>query len=141
MLYRVTPDQELNLKLIPHGHLTALFEGRGGEEEYLTVAFRVLVGGSLTVLADTAGEKTLEKEFDPAVDALISVGERYERLGKFGLNGDELKSLKSALILTDDLQDVSTRKQQAQMYTQVQGFVGSFAYTMKNLRVLKELRK
>lgn len=140
-IVRHSQMQELDLKIIPHAHLQALVDGRGDTNEYLTVAFRVLVGASLTVLADSDGEKTLEQAFQPAIDALLSIGERYERLKKFGLNGDELMALKEALNLTDELQDVSTKKQQAQMYMQVKGFVGGFDYTMKNLRRLKEIRK
>lgn len=136
-IIRHTPDQELNLKLIPHGHLQAIVDGRGTEEEFLTVAFRIMVGGSLTVFADTEGEKALEGTFTEAVKALVSVGERYERLGKFGCNGDELKALKDALNLTDDLQEVTTKRQQADMYEQCMRFVGGFAYTMKNLRALR----
>jgi hypothetical protein len=135
-IFRHTPDQELSLKLIPHGHLQAVVDGRGTEEEFLTVTFRVMVGGSLTAFADEAGEKALEGVYVDALKALVSVGERYERLGKFGCNGDELKSLKDAINLTDDLQEVTTRRQQAEMYKQVMGFVGGFAFTMKNLRTL-----
>lgn len=135
-IFRHTPDQELSLKLIPHGHLQAIVDGRGTEEEFLTVAFRVMVGGSLTAFADEAGEKALEGVYVDALKALVSVGERYERLSKFGCNGDELKSLKDAINLTDDLQEVTTRRQQAEMYKQVMGFVGGFAFTMKNLRTL-----
>jgi hypothetical protein len=95
-----------------------------------------MVGGSLTAFADEAGEKALEGVYVDALKALVSVGERYERLSKFGCNGDELKSLKDAINLTDDLQEVTTRRQQAEMYRQVMGFVGGFAFTMKNLRTL-----
>lgn len=136
-IFRHTPDQELSLKLIPHGHLQAIVDGRGTEEEFLTVAFRVMVGGSLTAFADEEGERALEGTYVDAIKALVSVGERYEKLGKFGCNDDELKSLKEAINLTDDLQEVTTRRQQADMYKQVAGFVGGFAFTMKNLRKLQ----
>jgi ABC-type phosphate transport system auxiliary subunit len=66
------------------------------------------------------------------------MGERYTRLSKFGTSGDELIRIKAALNLTDDLQDVATKREQAEMYKQVEGFVGAFDFTMKNLRLLKE---
>jgi hypothetical protein len=139
ILFRNTMDAELNLALVPHGHLKAIAEERGGEEEFLTVAFRSMVGASLIVFADEAGKEALEKEvFLPALASLIAVGERYQRLGKFSFIGDELKSLKDALNLTDDLQKVTTRRQQREMYRQVQGFIGGFEFTLKNLRLLQE---
>ncbi|MDR5839294.1 hypothetical protein [Caballeronia sp. LZ034LL] len=142
IMFRNTQNEELNLALVPHGHLQAIAEGRGTEDAYLTVCFRIMVGASLTAFADDVGKETLEKEvFLPASDSLIAVGERYQRLGKFGVNGDELKSLKEALNLTDDLQNVTTRRQQRDMYVQVQGFVGGFDFTLNNLRILRERHK
>lgn len=138
-LIRNSADEELNLALIPHGHLKALADGQGAENEYLTVAFRIMVGASLIAFADEDAKKMLEREiFLPALNSLIAVGERYGRLGKFGCSGDELTSLKQALNLTDDLQKVTTRRQQLEMYEQVQGFVGGFEFTLKNLRLLQE---
>lgn len=138
ILFRVRRDDELNLQLVPHGHLTAMAEGRGDEEAYLTVVFRMLVGASLSVFADEVGKETLEtRVFFPALGSAIAVGERYQRLGQFGLNGDELTRLKEALKLTDDLQTVTTRRQQLEMYQQVQGFVGGFEFTLNNLRILR----
>lgn len=136
-IIRHSSKQELSLKLIPHTHLQSMVDGRGTEEEFLTIIFRVMVGGSLTAFADEAGEAALESVYTSAVSSLVAVGERYQRFGKFGCNGDELKSLKEALNLTDDLQAVTTRRQQAEMYKQVQGFVGGFDFTMNNLRILK----
>lgn len=139
ILFRNTRDEETNLKLIPHAHLMALVAGRGDEEAYLTIVFRTMVGASLALFTDEAGKKTLEAEvFLPALDSLISVSERYLSLGKFGCNGDELGRLKDALNLTDDLQAASTRRQQLEMYEQVQGFVGGVQFTLNNLRLLKD---
>lgn len=137
-IIRHTPGQEVTLKLIPHAHLKAIADGRGGEEEFLTITFRTLVGASLTGFADDADQKHLEEIFQAATEALISMGERYTRLSKFGTSGDELIRIKAALNLTDDLQDVATKREQAEMYKQVEGFVGAFDFTMKNLRLLKE---
>lgn len=137
-IIRHSQDQELNLKLIPHGHLQAIVEGRGAIDEFLTVAFRITVGASLTGLANEDGQKHLNEVFLCALHSLILVGERYERLGKFGCHGDELTSLKAALNLTDDLQSVSTKRQQAEMYRRVQGFIGGFDVTMTYLRKSKE---
>jgi len=136
-LFRVRADDELNLKLVPHGHLAAMVEGRGDMDAYSTVVFRILVGAALIEFADDDAKEALEKEvFLPALDSLISVGERYQRLGKFGLNGNELQSLKQALNLTDDLQAVTTRRQQLEMYQKVQDYVGGIEFTLNKLRKL-----
>ncbi|WP_244832376.1 hypothetical protein [Caballeronia sp. TF1N1] len=137
ILLRIRKDQELDLQLVPHGHLHAMAEGRGDVSAFDTIVFRTLVGASLARLADDVGMRTMEAEvFMPALGSLISVGERYQRLGKFGLNGDELKSLKQALNLTDDLQAVSTRRQQLEMYQKVQNYVGGLEFTLQKLRHL-----
>lgn len=139
LLFRKPAHFELPQKAIPHGHLMAITAGRGDEEAFLTVCFRVLLGGSLTVCADEEGEKALEKEFDPAVTALITLGERIEKTGKVIATGDELTALRAALVLTDELQEIALRRQYNAMHKQVQGFVGGFAFTMKNLRRLKAM--
>jgi hypothetical protein len=143
-LVRFNREAELNLQLVPHGQLAAMAEGRGDEETYLTVTFRILVGASLIEFADEAGMETLEEEvFIPALRSLISVGERYQRLGKFGLNGDELLSLKQALNLTDQLQIAATRKQLLEQSMKVQNHVGGIEFTLNKLRKLlsKEVNK
>ncbi|MFP3645200.1 hypothetical protein [Paraburkholderia sp. SIMBA_054] len=137
-LFRHTASQELELKIIPHAHLQAVIDGRGGENEFLTVVYRVMVGGSLTSYADEEGERALEGIFTAALNALINIGERYEQLQKFSCLGDEIYPVKEALNMTDDLQALTTRKQQSQVYLQVSHFVGSFAKTMRNLRALQE---
>jgi hypothetical protein len=137
-IFRHTPAQELDLKIIPHGHLQAVIDGRATENEFLTVVFRVMVGGSLTSFANEEGEKALESIYTNALNALIAIGERYERLKKFGCHGDEIRFIKEALNMTDDLQELTTRKQQTEMYQQVMAFVGSFSKTMVNLRALQE---
>lgn len=141
MTIRMAKDHELNLQLVPHGHLAAMADGRGDEDAYCTVVFRTLVGHSLVELADESGKEALLKVFLPALDSAIAVGERYKRLGKFGLNGDELTSLKAGLNLTDDLQAASTRREQLKMYQQVRDFVGGVEFTINNLRNLREQHK
>jgi hypothetical protein len=140
-IFRAPAGQEISLKTTPHAHLQAIAAGRGDEEAFLTVCFRILVGGSLTALADEEGEKALEKELDPAIIALVHIGARYERLRTFGVTGDELVALRAGLVLTDELHEAATRKQIDVMYAQVQKFVGGFAYTMKNLRRLRAHRE
>lgn len=137
-IFRVTPNEELELKLIPHGHLQAMIEGRGDHDAFNTITFRVMVGACMTGLIVEEDLKHVEPLFKDALNGLIAIGDRFERLGKFGANGDEVRWIKEALNLTDELQTVTTRKQQAASYKTVERFVGGFAYTMNNLRNLKE---
>lgn len=138
LLFRRPQAHQVTLMIVPHAHLQALVDGRGTEDEFLTVAFRVAVGSSLTAFADDEDQKPLNEVFLASLNSLIAVGERYERLGKFGCNGDELTNLKEGLNLTDDLQAVTTRRQLLEMYKQVQGIIGGFSFTMTNLRLMIE---
>ncbi|SAL05965.1 hypothetical protein AWB81_07383 [Caballeronia arationis] len=135
-IIRHSKADELKLKLIPHQHLQAIIDGRGGKPEFASIAFRVVVGAALTEFADNRGP--LDEVFKAAIDSLILVGERYQRLATFGTSGDELQTLKAALNLADDLQEVCTRRQQAEMYTTVRQFIGSFDLTMRNLQGVRK---
>jgi hypothetical protein len=135
-IIRHSKADDLKLKLIPHQHLQSIVDGRGGKPEFASIAFRVIVGAAMTEYADN--REPLEAVYQSAVDSLISVGERYQRLQTFGTSGDELRSLKEALNLTDDLQEVCTSRQQAEMYTAVYKFIGSFDLTMRNLYGVKK---
>lgn len=139
ILFRNSHDEELDLKLLPHAHLMAITAGRGDDDAFCTLVFRILVGNSLTEFTDEEGRQQLQKEvFESALASLISVGERYQRTGKFGTSGEELGRLKDALNLTDQLQVATTRRQQLEMYQHVQGLVGSMQFTLNNLRKQKE---
>jgi hypothetical protein len=122
--------------MIPHQHLQAIVDGRGGKPEFASIAFRLVVGAALAEFVDDS--TPLDDVFRPAIDSLIQVGERYERLKKFGASGDELLKLKAGLNLADDLQDVCTSREQADIYTNVYQFIGDFDLTMRNLHGVKK---
>jgi hypothetical protein len=136
-LFRHTAQQELSLQILPHAHLMALVEGRGEENEFLTVVFRVTAGSMLTVHADDEGRLILDVIFRNAINGLISVGDRYKKHGKFGFSGDDLKDIKEALCMSDELQKVCTRRQQLVVYQHTERFVGGFEFTLKNLKELQ----
>jgi hypothetical protein len=136
MVIRHSKADELKLKLIPHQHLQAIVEGRGGKLEFASIAFRVIVGAAMTEYADN--REPLDEVYKAAVDSLIQIGERYKRLETFGTSGDELRSLKDALNLTDDMHDVTTSRQQAEMYTTVAKFIGGFDLTLRNLYSMRK---
>jgi hypothetical protein len=135
-IIRHAKADELKLKLIPHQHLQAIIDGRGGKPEFASIAFRVVVGAALTEFADN--REPLDEVFEAAIDSLILVGERYQRVTTFSTSGDELRSLKAALNLADDLQEVCTRRQQAEMYTTVAKFIGGFDLTLRNLYSMRK---
>ncbi|WP_144106854.1 hypothetical protein [Paraburkholderia sp. BCC1886] len=135
-IFRHSANDDLKLKLIPHQHLQAIFDRRGTKAEFASVAFRVIVGACLAVYADD--QETLDVVYKAAIDSLIAVGERYQRVETFGLNGDEMRQLKDALNLTDEVQELTTRRQQVDMYKAAYQFVGSFEGTMRNLRQVQQ---
>lgn len=135
-IFRNTPAEEQQLKLVPHTHLAALADGKGTTNAYATVVFRTLVGGMLTVLTEEQCEKALAAEFDEAIRALLAMGERHE--GGLPLIATETEHalIGRALVLADDLQDVCTRKQQAEAYRWVEPLVGGLSFTVRQLRVV-----
>jgi hypothetical protein len=133
IMFRMTPEEGVSLKLIPHAFLKAIAEGRGDEDAFLTVVFRTLVGASLTRDCTDESKRVLEADFDKAFAALVSIGKRFANTQRVGVAGDELAALRNALVLTDELQDVTTRRTQAEVYRYIQAFVGGFDHTMNNL--------
>lgn len=137
-IYRHNQAAETQLKLIPHGYLIALTEGRGDENVFLTLVLRVIIGTTLVCYVEDDGRTPLDAIFKKAINSLICVGDRARKLDRWGCSGDELQDIKAALNLADDLQDVSTRRQQAVMYEKVERFVGGYDFTMRNLKALQE---
>lgn len=51
----------------------------------------------------------LQKTFEGAADALAAIGERYQRVGKYRANGDELQTIRASFNTLDNLVQVSTQ--------------------------------
>lgn len=88
-----------------------LREGYGDEGSWNTIVARLNIG---LVAANSAGKQDDAKEIRIGLDAMLKVQTRFDKSGKWGLSGSDLKQIGDGLVLTDNLQLSLTRKQFAQ---------------------------
>ena len=108
---RHNAESETALQLAPHAELMKLREGYGDIESWHTIVARLNIG---LVAANAAGKEDQAKDIRIGLDAMLKVQARFDKSGKWGLSGSDLKQIGDALVLTDNLQLSLTRKQFAQ---------------------------
>jgi hypothetical protein len=108
---RHSEETETALQLAPHAELMKLREGYGDEFSWNTIVARLNIG---LVAANAAGKPDQAKEIRIGLDAMLKVQARFDKSGKWGLSGSDLRQVGDALVLTDNLQLSLTRKQFAQ---------------------------
>ena len=110
IMYRFSPEIETKLQLIPHQELDALLRGVANETAFHTLAARINVG-SIAVRWHWPDNEQAMAVMDAALAALVSLGERGHKIGKWGVSGDEFKAIGAGLNLTDEAQKNLTRRQ------------------------------
>ena len=105
---RHNAESETALQLAPHAELMKLREGYGGIESWHTIVARLNIG---LVAANAAGKEDQAKDIRIGLDAMLKVQARFDKSGKWGLSGSDLREVGDALVLTDNLQLSLTRKQ------------------------------
>lgn len=108
---RHNAESETALQLAPHAELMKLREGYGGIESWHTIVARLNIG---LVAANAAGKEDQAKDIRIGLNAMLKVQTRYDKTGKWGLSGSDLRQVGDGLVLTDNLQLSLTRKQFAQ---------------------------
>ena len=108
---RHNEESETALQLAPHAELMKLREGYGDEGSWNTIVARLNIG---LVAANSAGKQDDAKEIRIGLDAMLKVQTRFDKSGKWGLSGSDLKQIGDGLVLTDNLQLSLTRKQFAE---------------------------
>jgi hypothetical protein len=108
---RHNAESERALQLAPHSELMKLREGYGDIESWHTIVARLNIG---LVAANAAGKEDQAKDIRIGLDAMLKVQARFDKSGKWGLSGSDLREIGDALVLTDNLQLSLTRKQFAQ---------------------------
>ena len=83
-------------------------EGVGDEIGWNTITARLNVGLVAAYQADFDPEYLLLMD---SLKAIVNVRERFLNTGRWGLSGDDLKSIGDGLVATDNLQLSITRKQ------------------------------
>ena len=108
MTIRHNAQSEQTLQLVPHTELMKFREGVGDEIGWNTITARLNVGLVAAYQADYDSEYYLLMD---SLKAIVNVRERFLNTGRWGLSGDDLKSIGDGLVATDNLQLSITRKQ------------------------------
>lgn len=97
------------LKLLPHTEFEKMRKGDGTKDAWNTVTARL----NLSMVMATTHEwgQLLDVQAKAALEAMVSVRDRAERTGKYGLTGDEMKTVGFALNAADEMEDCLTRRE------------------------------
>jgi hypothetical protein len=106
---RYSQANETQLQLVPHAELEKFRRGLADEYAWNTLAFRLNWG---YVMADDFMEAEARAVMEQGLAAIRSVKARHERLGQWGMAGEEFTQVGDALNLTDQMQQRTTRKEQ-----------------------------
>lgn len=106
--YRFGADDERTLQLIPHQELDRLRTGDADESAWHTITCRLNIGMVLARKLYTADAVVTMAQ---ALDSVCDVRDRHKRIGKWGTSGEEAKRIGAGLVLTDDMQKASTRRE------------------------------
>lgn len=135
ILFRGNTEDETALMTVPHAYFDNIVNGKGDVEMYLTLVYRVFVGLALTKFI-TENQKA-ERVVKAALGSLWFTGERILKKHKVGFSGNEMQNIKAALVLIDDLQAITTRKEQRDSYADVGFKVGGMTLTLQSLEPFK----
>lgn len=108
---RHNAETETALQLTPHSELLKLREGYGDEGSWNTIVARLNIG---LVAANADGKPDQAKQIRVGLDAMLKVQTRFDKTGKWGVSGSDLREIGDGLVMTDNLQLSLTRKQFAQ---------------------------
>lgn len=108
IVFRHGSEAERNMQLIPHTELEKYKLGIANDYSWNTIVCRLNIG---MTLAHWYFNREVTLNCRAALDAMVSVRARYKTLNKWGMTGDEMKVVITALLFTDDMQLQVTRKQ------------------------------
>lgn len=108
MIIRFDSEDERTLQLIPHTALAALKAGNATESDWHTLACRLNVG---ITMARTLFGQDVAMIMATALASVCDVRDRWKRVGKYGANAQEIKEIGAGLVLADDMQRSSTRRE------------------------------
>lgn len=109
IILRHNSAAECQLMLVPHEELEKLRTGVATEESWHTLAFRINVGQALAVAYFTPD---VREALSDAAIAVSEVGKRYMGEKRLGVTGDQFRAIARGLTITDDLQKITTRREQ-----------------------------
>lgn len=111
MTIRHNADADFQMQLMPHAELLKLREGLGDEATWHTIVCRLNVGSVLAFQNELPEIHILMRK---ALDCMIAIRDRFQRVKKWGISGEELKIIGDSVTIVDDLQLQLTRRQFSQ---------------------------
>lgn len=116
-------DSERALMLFPHQAVDAFINGTVQEADWHTIVARLNVG---QVLAHRHFNEEARAACREALDAMVKVRDRFLKLEKWGMTGDEYRLVSYMLTLTDEMQEKVTRRQLAAAINRVFAVAGVY---------------
>ena len=111
-MFRHSKEADIDLQLVPHQELEKFKTGEADEYTWNTVCFRLNWGYVMS--GDHFDSVEARELMEQSLKAIRSVKTRHEKTGRWGTTGEEFNIIGQALVLTDDMQMNTTRKQQDQ---------------------------
>lgn len=107
---RHSEEADLLLKMVPHDELDKFRNGTADQYTVNTLAFRLNWG--YVMAGEFFATPEARKAMEDGLEAIRGVKDRLERTGKYGASQPEFQAIGVALGLTDEMQKMSTRKEQ-----------------------------
>ena len=101
-------DDDRVLMLIPHTCLDDLKRGSQDNINWNTITARLNVA---LVISKSLCVPDIQITVLNALDAICDVRDRFDRVGRWGVNEEEEKLIGAGLVLADDIQKQSTRRE------------------------------
>lgn len=109
VLFRFGQEDEQKLQMVPHAELLKLRNGLADAGTWHTIVCRLNIGMTIAHQGEQSDEA--KQAMAESLQAMRDVWARHEKTAKWGASGDELKAIGDGLVLTDDLQKASTRRE------------------------------
>lgn len=106
IIFGLASEKKTDLRLPYHLSLEALRTGNGTADDAHTIFSSLLIGRELARLYQSETQQTVMS----GIDAIAAVKERGDQ-GKWGVSGEQFKAISEALVLVDEMQDASTRRE------------------------------
>lgn len=106
IVFGLAADKKTDLRLPYHLSLEALRNGCGTDDDAHTIVSSLLICRELAKLFQAEAQQTIHR----SIEAITAVKHRGDN-GKWGVSGDQFRAISEALVLVDEMQDASTRRE------------------------------
>lgn len=106
IVFGLAKEKKTDLRLPYHLSLEALRSGHGCDDDAHTIVSALLIGRELSKLYQAEAQQTVLR----GIEAITAVKHRGDN-GAWGVSGDQFRAISEALVLVDEMQDASTRRE------------------------------